>query len=103
MTHPRQPCPFPCILPPDTLILRTRSGGITFDGEPKSTHGVSIALSEATPTESAGVSPPGPCLNASGWRLIVRAPCSNARCVLAMYASRLGAARSVLTDSRPSW
>ena len=44
-----------------------------------------------------------PVLKASGCKLIVFAPRSKARCVLAMYSSRDGAARSVLTLSRPSW
>jgi hypothetical protein len=44
--------------------------------------------------------PDPPIRNASGCAAIVFAPFSNARCVLAMYSSRLGAARSVLTEIR---
>lgn len=44
----------------------------------------------------------GPVLNASGCRLIVFAPCSNARWVLAIYSWRDGATRSVLMLTRPS-
>lgn len=43
----------------------------------------------------------GPVLKASGCRLIVFAPCSNARCVLAMYSCRDGATMSVLMRTRP--
>ena len=73
----------------------------------KAAHGVLLLVASGAARGAEAGSELGlrllPVLKASGCKLIVFAPRSKARCVLAMYSSRDGAARSVLTLSRPSW